>query len=113
MEEILIKKHEKYSPIKYPTKCLPVELYSIGNNRDNSNDLIEWSEVEEFREGECGVTHVEVLEIPERYVRGIVTHKGQEYVFSARAGLMDTVSKIDMTALIEDVIKEIKGGCVG
>jgi hypothetical protein len=116
MEEILVKKHESQGKITYPVKCLPPELFSHTKLRNGNNDLIDWSEVESYhwseveayRETEFGVTHVEALEIPERYVRGIVTYKGQEYVFTARACLMTTMNKIDMTVLIENVINEIK-----
>jgi hypothetical protein len=113
MEEIIIKKHHRDSAIEYPVKCLPVELFNAGKPRIAADDLIDWSEIEPFREGEFGVSHVETLEIPERYVRGIVTHNDQDYVFSARVSLMKNMSRIDMTALIENVIKEIKEGNVG
>jgi hypothetical protein len=109
MEEILIKKHVRNGHIEYPAKCIPVEVFST-KMRDNDNDLIEWNEVEAYKNDEFAVSKVESLEIPERYIRGIITHKGEEYVFTVRVSLMQTMTKIDMSMLLELAINEIKRG---
>lgn len=101
-ETILIKKHHKGVPIQYPDKCLHSTLFSCKPREDN-DDLIDFSELEPYREGKFEVSHVEVLQIPQRYIRGIVKYKDVEYVFTARVDLMSTMGKIDMASLLEGV----------
>lgn len=106
-DSILIKKHFKGVPIQYPEQFLPPNLFVMAKPRQDNDDIIDFSELEPYREGEFEVSHVESLQIPQRYIRGIVKYKDVEYVFTATVDLMTTIGKVDMAKVLKLVTLRI------
>jgi hypothetical protein len=118
-DPILVKKFKRDSskcpgvrgPIEYPDATLPMILFTGTDIKEDIGDIIDFTELEKYREGEFNISNVETLDVPQRLIRGIVKYKGEEFYFSGRIDMMLTgFRKIDLDALLQAVTLRIRDG---
>ncbi len=106
---IIVREYTQYDKVEYPPETLPEDFHVEPMELSLPNihgDCILFRDNGYWHDKGYDVHHVQSLPVTEHYVRGLIEHDGQMYVFTARMKTQN-VGLLDWNKLVEEAIEQL------